>query len=259
VMNTVATNNRSWTMLENLSGTNYIYGNVFLGLNGASSANGLNINTSNTGVVFYICDNTFVCKNSASNNIMNLQGVGTAYIRNNIVHAVSQNIFPGNMTMVTDHNLWYGGFNAPACTGCLQGQDPLFTDYTNNDFSLKAASPAKGAGVNLGPPYDYGIAPGSAWPGPVLIARSAWDMGAYAYTTNPIQNSKVKSQNCPTTPLLPNPVKVNFLKQVLPIQRDLTVYDLAGNMMTMDTVKPQGLYIVQDNKSSVRQKIMVVE
>ena len=45
VMNSAASSDRSWTMLENLTGTNHIHGNVFLGLQGAGGANGLCVNT----------------------------------------------------------------------------------------------------------------------------------------------------------------------------------------------------------------------
>ena len=58
VMNSAAPNDRSWGMLEGLTGTNQIYGNVFLGLSGAGEANGIAIDGSQSGAVFNIFNNT---------------------------------------------------------------------------------------------------------------------------------------------------------------------------------------------------------
>ena len=184
VMNSSASADRSWTMLENLTGTNYIYRNVFLGIQGAGGANGLCINTSASGAIFHIYSNTFVAKGGASNNTMNLVSPGTAYLRNNVVHTVSQTALTGNMSVTRDHNLWYGS-NIPSCsgrTGEICGKDPQFVDYANNDFSLRAGSPAIDAGVDLGSTYESFLATGATWPGPALgkrAANSAWSMSAF--------------------------------------------------------------------------------
>jgi len=182
VMNSAATNDRSWLMLESLTGTNNIYSNVFLGIQGASEANGISACCNQSGVVFNIFGNTFVAKNGASNNVLNLAGSGTANIRNNIFHLGGQTALTGTMTKNRSNNLWFGS-SIPSCsgfTGDVCGTDPMFTNYAANDFSLRSTSPAKGSGTNLGTSYDDGIAPGSAWPNPTVVPRGGvWDKGAF--------------------------------------------------------------------------------
>jgi hypothetical protein len=183
VMNSTVANDRSWLMLEGLTGTNNIYSNVFLGLNGAGEANGISICCNASGVVFNIFNNTLVAKNSASNNVFNLSSSGVANLRNNIVYAGSQTMLTGSMNVVRDHNLWYGS-NPPSCSG-LTGElcriDPLFTSLSSNDFSLQTISPVLTAGANLGSAYGKAIAIGATWPNPKLEDRPAsgnWTLGA---------------------------------------------------------------------------------
>ncbi|MGZ3771794.1 MAG: hypothetical protein ACXVCR_18450, partial [Bdellovibrio sp.] len=117
VMNTTDTvGDRSWCMLENLDGTNYIYGNLFLGLSGADAANGCAINSSQSRAVFNFFNNTMVSKGTASSNQLNLQNSGTVNLRNNIFYADSGQGWTLGMTNINrSYNLWYG-VNAPACT-----------------------------------------------------------------------------------------------------------------------------------------------
>jgi len=187
VMNSTASSDRSWTMLENLSGTNYIYGNVFLGLQGAGGANGLNANTNMSGVVFNIYNNTFVAKGSASNNVINMTSPGTATISNNVFHLQNQTGLTGDMSKTRSNNLWFGS-STPSCsgvTGEICGKDPLFVSYSNNDFSLQSASPAKATGANLGAgpagqTFDYAVTAKASWPNPSKAQRtSPWDRGAF--------------------------------------------------------------------------------
>jgi hypothetical protein len=182
VMNSSVANDRSWTMLENLYGTINIYGNVFLGLNGAGSGNGLCANSSQTSVVFNIFNNTFVAKGNSSNNVINVVAPGTANIRNNVFHLQNQTALTGSMTKNRSYNLWYGT-SIPSCsgiTGEICGTDPLFSSYANNDFSLTSSSRATASGTDLGSGYATGIAAGSRWPGPTLMQRTGtWDRGAF--------------------------------------------------------------------------------
>jgi len=188
VMNSNETNDRSWLMIEQWSGTeNYIYGNVFLGIKGASQANGVNFHNSVSGMVVNIFNNTFVAKGSASGNTLNLQDTGTANVRNNVFHLQGQSALPGNMATNRSYNLWFGS-RIPSCsgiTGEICGQDPKFVDYANNNFSLQSTSPARATGTNLGAgpsgaTIDYGVAANSTWPNPNEVQRvGGWDRGAF--------------------------------------------------------------------------------
>jgi len=185
VMNSAAANDRSWTMLENLSGTNNIYGNIFLGLQGAGAGNGLNINSSVTGAVFNVFNNTFVAKNGASNNVLNLSTPGTINLKNNIFYTGGQTILTGNLAPVRSNNIWIGT-NAPSCgaeVGCIRNPaDIKFVDYANNNFALKSDSPAVNVAADLGSTFATYINPNATWPNPSMGARSGtWDIGAYEF------------------------------------------------------------------------------
>ena len=189
VMNVVTTENahRSWCILENLGGTNYFYGNLFLGIRGADGANGCAIYNGQSGVVHHFVGNTVVAKGSASNNTLKLLNNGTSNIRDNIFYTGGNQGYALSMATVNrSNNLWFGT-RAPACVAPnvapeICGQDPKFTDYANNDFSLLSASPANNTGANLGAPYNTALAPGARWPEPNLVGRPAsgnWVMGAF--------------------------------------------------------------------------------
>ncbi|MGZ3771791.1 MAG: hypothetical protein ACXVCP_19250 [Bdellovibrio sp.] len=192
VMNSPSANDRSFTMIEALIGTNYIYGNVFLGIQGAEAANGMSIG-STPDSIFYIYNNTFVAKASASNNTISLGG-GTFYLKNNIIYTASgQTAFQDTSTsntIIRSNNLWFGS-DIPSCNGIsgeLCGYDPLFTDYANNEFSLQAASPALNAGLNLGTPFNFYVVANSVWPGATLAQRVTsgnWAIGAFDFSGVP--------------------------------------------------------------------------
>lgn len=64
----------------------------------------------------------------------------------------------------------------------------LFTDYSNNDFSLPAGSAAIGAGETLDAAYDDGLDASTDWGDdniiPVIVTKQqnvAWDCGAYVH------------------------------------------------------------------------------
>ena len=60
--------------------------------------------------------------------------------------------------------------------------DPLFTNAAGGDFTLQAASPCRGAGVNLGATYDDYLDPDSTWPSAITTVdadKVGWNIGAY--------------------------------------------------------------------------------
>lgn len=177
VMNADAEHDRSWLMLENLSGQVSIYGNLFLGIHGAEQANGI---AGSGADGLDIAQNTFVVRDGASNNVFNLSGAVT--LRNNLVVADSQTLLTGTATLTRENNLWFGA-NVPGCggePGCVAGEDPQFVDEDAGDFSLADGSPALGTGADLGAPYDRRVVAGASWPDPELVPTvGAWNIGAY--------------------------------------------------------------------------------
>jgi parallel beta-helix repeat protein len=125
---------------------------------------------------------------------------------NNIVYAGPNTTFmdvtSGATSNTFDYNLYYGGTATPftwngvaySIANYLAASrqdahsidaDPLFTNPSTNDFSLRSNSPAIGAGVNLGSTYQFDLAPGSVWPANVSTATQSanggWDIGAYVH------------------------------------------------------------------------------
>ena len=104
---------------------------------------------------------------------------------------------PGN---TFNYNIYYGGSSTPFIWNgthyslsnyqAASGQDaqsfmadPQFNNPSANDFTLGSSSPAIGAGVNLGPTFQFDLQPGSAWPTNVTTANqnnyNNWTIGAY--------------------------------------------------------------------------------
>lgn len=175
---------RSWTVLENLKGTNYVYGNIFEAINGCgSSANGFEYAFTVVNTTMNVFNNTFVPKSGAQNvlNMTACESGNTINIKNNIFRINGQNPSTGVCTLTRAYNVWFGT-GAPGCGATEICSDPLFTDYTNNDFTLQSGSPAKDAGFNVGSPYDTGLLVGATWPNPATVARTApWEIGAYQF------------------------------------------------------------------------------
>ena len=189
VMNTTATNNKSWCMIENMGGTLLIYNNLFLGLQGDSAGNGCSISGASGSPapqtqVFY--GNTFIALNGSMTNLIDCNYDVPCNVENNIVYttAGSSNALKREVTK-RNNNLWYGPAS-PSCsgfTGEICNEAPSFVNMATNNFSLQAGSPGISAAVNLGSPYNMGVAVGAAWPNPALAAQASgtsWNMGAYS-------------------------------------------------------------------------------
>lgn len=182
-------NNQSLMMEEQISlgtaGYWDVYSNVFQCMSSGSSANGIAFDSNGIGMSAHIYDNTIVENSGACNNLLNISGSGSYYLENNIIYNTDAgNALTGGETFANrNNNLWYGP-NIPSCTGFstdICGSDPLFTNYSANDFSLKSSSPAIGAGANLGSAYALYPIPETTWPNPSLGTRPsslAWDTGA---------------------------------------------------------------------------------
>jgi hypothetical protein len=184
VMNTPSLNNKSWQMMEGL-GTGYVnvYGNVYVGLEGASSANGIVFDSNTNGLVANIYGNTIVEKAGGPNNLLNISGAGIFNLSDNVIYSTDVgSALTGGAPMVRSHNLWYGQ-DIPACLPSeICGKNPMFTNFAGNDFTLQSGSPALGVGANLGVGFDAYPLSGAVWPNPALGTRPSvgvWDIGAY--------------------------------------------------------------------------------
>src|SRR3989344_2292325 len=135
VMNTTSEFNKSYHMLEGLTGPVNIYGNVYLGLRGAGGANGINMNSNQSGMAAKIYGNTMVQKAGGPNNLFNLKGSGQWDLKNNIVYSTdAANTLLGDAVgtsrMTRSNNLWFGS-GSPSCVTTEKcGQNPLFTNLS---------------------------------------------------------------------------------------------------------------------------------
>jgi len=189
VMNTTASNNKSFHMLEGLTGSVNIYGNVYVGQRGGGAGNGINMNSNQSGMVANIYGNTVVQRAGGTNNLFNLKGNGQWTLRNNVVYSTDAgNALLGDAVgtsrMTRSNNLWFGS-GSPSCNSTeICGRNPMFTNLgsgASGDFSLQSSSPAVGTGASLGAPYNRTPVQGAQWPNPMLGTRpgGAWDMGAF--------------------------------------------------------------------------------
>ena len=186
------TNNLSWTIIEQVSqstaGVWDFIGNVFLYLSGGNSGNGMVFDGNFAGMTAHIYGNTMVGKSGSGNNLLNLSGSGSYNLEDNIIYSTTQgNALTGGVTFATrGYNLWFGG-PSPSCVATeLCGQDPLFTNYASNNFTLQSGSPARSLGTNLGTSYNGYALPTATWPNPALGTRpggsTAWDSGYTQFT-----------------------------------------------------------------------------
>lgn len=189
----------SWTILEAMKSSGgvdacKIYGNVFVGtVTNTGSNNGLNFNNCDATAVVRLYNNTFARHNGPDGTIRFQSSSGTLYSRNNVGQAnsgVTGTFVDWTWTAgaTWDYN-WFYRWNSPSSTYTgahgAANTDPLFTDYTGNNFSTQSGSPLRNAGDNaIGAEYNQGIAFGATWPNPTVVTRSTWDVGAYQYATD---------------------------------------------------------------------------
>jgi hypothetical protein len=213
--------NSSWTMLEALVGKPAIkiYDNVFTApslTGGGGANNGIRDNKNpNAGDTHYLYNNTII-KRANPGNVIYWLAPGTAIWKNNILWSpAGQSSGNPNSTMSTtaDYNFFFR--NGTAFTGSHGSGtvDPNLKDPTNNDYSLAAGSPCIGKADNtIGAEFAFGIAPGSTWPNPTVVARTgAWDVGAFVYSGGGPGPSPTATP-APTATPVPTPTPANKFK-----------------------------------------------
>jgi hypothetical protein len=190
----------SWLMLENLADgpggipAMKIYSNVFVG-DVTSNAGNNGVVNDGSGFTTYFYNNTVIRHNAPDNTLrfLNFSGPGMLYAKNNVGQSN-----PGTCCSFLSWTVTIGAaasnyfFNFSGCSSNTSGAggscstDPKFIDYTNGNFALQASSPLIGRGdSSIGSEYSQGIGPGSTWPQPALVARTAgsWDVGAFQTAT----------------------------------------------------------------------------
>ena len=121
----------------------------------------------------------------ASNDGINSSG--NVFDHNNFGAATSNFLIWGG-PLYSTYGSWETAAGNCGIVGCSHSvqSDPLFTNAVGNDLTLQASSPAINAGLNLGTPYNLGLAPTSVWPSSVTTLDqntngSGWEIGAYVY------------------------------------------------------------------------------
>ncbi len=190
----------SWMMMENMGGTTaiQIYGNVFVGT-GPIGNNGVCFDSNSSGSNFYFYNNTII-RHAGPDNTVRFLSPGTIFFRNNVMEAdagVSGTFVVLSMTAGSawDYNFFYNATPQTDCAGPHGSttKNPLFNNYAGNDFSLSPSSPLIGAAdKTIGTIFGQGIVQGSVWPGPTLVARSSWDVGAYQSGLTPPQPQNLR-------------------------------------------------------------------
>jgi len=192
-LNTTSTNDKSWTMLEKVSGSWTFRGNIFVGTDGGEQGNGLMIWGHQPGSRTYLYNNIFVSKSGPGYMIR--LGLGASsdvhhYLDNNIIYNLGGNAVtveggtlhhnnnitfgPGNYEGLTD-DLWANATDLPST-------DPLFTDYENGIYTLESNSSALNAGLDLGAEFRHKIVPESTWPNPTILYSDQIDIGPFDIT-----------------------------------------------------------------------------
>lgn len=169
-----------------------IHHNVFY-----NDSNGGSYNT----IVFKGTNKDGSYTNKIDNNVFNLRGQGSAfyladspspgccnglsngYFRNNIIYSSSV----GNVNYYTHSNNVYYNSSGPSESGRITA-DPLFTNVAGNVYTLQSASPARGAGIDLGYAEDIAGEP----IGPVFDIGAFEFKGAGSGSTVPSAATNVK-------------------------------------------------------------------
>jgi hypothetical protein len=193
------------------------------------------------------------------------------------VAAFANNIFADDAALTTAdrynwekyslfHNTYYdNNFSAvPDKNGNLRG-DPMFLNpesimgpdsipFTADDgFNLQTGSAAVDKGTNEGIASDIR---GTAITGPP-------DIGAYEYVSTAVRPWKNlgahAGQRIDENPIFPSPVSASFLRQIIELKKNVSIYDFAGKIIGKNSIIRPGLYLVEQRSEKRGQKIIVIQ
>eukprot|EP01129_Flabellula_baltica_P000277 TRINITY_DN1030_c0_g1_i7.p1 TRINITY_DN1030_c0_g1~~TRINITY_DN1030_c0_g1_i7.p1 ORF type:complete len:572 (-),score=159.67 TRINITY_DN1030_c0_g1_i7:108-1649(-) len=157
----------------------------------------------------YLYHNTIISTRTDKFTLVRLSSEGeSADIRNNIIHApdVTQiEIFAEKRGKVEFHYNWVneGWINSIENTGSgsltssniLTGSDPMFTDFTNQDFTLTSGSAGVGSGETLSLKYDAAKEYVKHTSYKTRCSSSGVDMGAYSSVRTCSESTETTESN----------------------------------------------------------------
>ena len=165
--------------LEDTESANFV-NNLVLNSTGGTSIYGI---PGSGAFTVNIYNNTFSYSTSTATDVFwvydtDIVSPSILSVRNNVFYKINtfENIAAIDVNLEFENNIWYSDNGCPngcAGSGNVEGEDPLFTDGDNGDFSLQVSSPAIDAGVDntYVPDYDLG--------GSNRVNGDRIDIGAY--------------------------------------------------------------------------------
>lgn len=146
---------------------------------------------------FYIYNNTFYnCGSSSLGISLGLRAVGYAHVncKNNIwysTNSVPYHYKGSNCVVNSDNDIYYGNGSPPSGTGWNYIQtiesNPVFVDMDNDDYRLRANSPAIDAGTTDVSPFVTTDYSGNSRP-----KYDGYDIGAYEYSVYPPSDLRIQ-------------------------------------------------------------------
>lgn len=166
------------------SSNNVVYNNIVYGNRIGLAAEGDGVGNSG------LYDNNTFKNNIAFGNIVQqfraflggendgVNGIGNVYLYNSFGPEATNFIGWGFSTNKSTYSSWETASGNCGSTGCSHSvqSDPLFTNASNNDFTLQHSSPAIDAGTNVSLTTDYAGNP--------VPRGAAPDIGAYEYQSS---------------------------------------------------------------------------
>lgn len=172
-----------------------------------------------------IINSTFT-KNNGNATVFNLKNAQKAVIANSIVYGNSGSSFANvGQSPTAQNNIIEGGFLASI------NQDPLFTDASNNDFTLQASSPAIDAGINSRVPNTVS----TDLLGNQRIFNITVDMGVFEFGSSALRVNNIIEVD--KISIYPNPVSSILNININSEAKKVIIYNLQGQKMVESTSK----------------------
>ncbi|QOD59722.1 T9SS type A sorting domain-containing protein [Polaribacter haliotis] len=176
------------------------------------SANSSHVNNLNVKII-----NSTFSKNNGNTTVFNLNNAQKAVIANSVVYGNSGSSFANvGQSPTAQNNIIEGGFLASI------NQDPLFTDASNNDFTLQASSPAIDSG-------DNSLVPNAITTdllGNQRVFNTTVDMGAYEFGSSSLSVDNFLNDD--KISIYPNPVSSILNIRITSEVKKVIIYNLQG-------------------------------